>query len=80
MLMGMCLPRYEISQGKSAQSCFKSHKTFGLLIFFKKRVLSDVRSEISLSDITSFLLDKLSGLKKVIFRPVHPSLYALCPI
>ena len=40
-----------------------------VLIFFKKNVFPDVRSEIHLSDITSFLpdLQNLSGLTKNIY-------------
>ena len=43
--------------------------------FSSKKTLSDVQSEIylvqfyALSNVTSFLLDNLSGIKKIIFRP-----------
>ena len=44
MLVGMCLPKFDIYQGTVAPKCFK------ILIFFqkKKKVLFDVRSEIHL--------------------------------
>ena len=47
--MGMCLPRFDIYQGKVVLNCFKNHThSFDLLIFFKKKVLSDVRSHFHL--------------------------------
>ena len=45
-------------------------QTLDVLLFFKKKILSDVRSEIRIvSDVTLFLSENLSGLKKIIFRP-----------
>ena len=44
-----------------------TEQTLDTLIFFKKEVLSDVRSEIYLvrPDVTSFLPDNLSGLENI---------------
>ena len=52
MLMNMLLPKFDIYQGIVAPNCFQSYtNSLDLLIFFskKKKVLSDVRSEIHLS-------------------------------
>ena len=67
--MDMCLSKFDIYQGTVALTCFKSQHTLDVLIFFKKRSFVYVRLKFTLSYVTSFLTNNLSGLKKIIFRP-----------
>ena len=71
--MDMCLPQFDIYHK------LKQTQTLDVLIFSKK-VFSDVRCEFTLSDVTSFLLGSLSGLKKIIFRPVNLCMYEFISI
>ena len=48
MLMDICLPKFDIYQGKVAPNFLRATQTLDVLNFFKKIVLSDVRSEIHL--------------------------------
>ena len=64
MLMDMFLPKFDIYQLTVAT------QTLGVLILFKKMfcLISDL--EFTFSNVTSFLLDDVSGLRKIIFRSV----------
>ena len=66
MLMDMCLPMFNIYQGTVALNCFQSHRNSWCPDLFQKKsfVWCPVRNS-SLSDITPFLPDNLSGLKKL---------------
>ena len=44
----MRLPKFDICQGTVDPSCFKSNSNSCVLVFFQKKNLSDVRSEIHL--------------------------------
>ena len=70
MLMDMCLPKFHIYQDTIAPNALKATKTLDVLILFTKRVLSHVRSEIHLVDVTSLLPDNRSELYKILFKPV----------
>lgn len=61
--------REKATKCATSPNCFNSHTKSWCLDFFKKNVFPDVRSEIHLSDITSFLpdLQNLSGLTKNIY-------------
>ena len=48
MLIDMCLPKLDIYRGTIAPDCFNNQKALDALIFFQKKVFSDVRSEIHL--------------------------------
>ena len=64
MVMEKCLPTLDIYQVKVAT---KSHTYFWCLDFFQKTVslISGLKS--TLSKVTSFLLDILSGLQKKLY-------------
>ena len=71
----MLTPKFDICQGTVAPNCFKSHTNSPCSDFFEKKVSLMSGLEFTLSTVTSFLLDNLSGLKKsyiqaclVIFR------------
>ena len=72
MLMDMFLPKFAIYQGMVALNCFMSHINSWCPDFFQKKVLSDAGVKLTLSDMTSFLSDNMSGIKKYIFRPEYP--------
>ena len=72
MLMGMCLPKFDIYQRALASNFFKSHTNSWCPNFFQKKVSSDFRSEIHL-DLTSFLPDNLFGLQKIYIYSGLPS-------
>ena len=59
---GQCIPRFDIYQIPVALNCFKSHTNSLCLIFFFKKKMPGLK--ITLSDVTSFLPDNLSGLEK----------------
>ena len=63
MLMDMCLPNYDIYQGILAPDCFKSHINSLCLDFFQKKFCLACGLKFTLSSVTSFLPDNLSGLK-----------------
>ena len=46
--MNMCLPKFDIYQGKGATNRLRATKALDVQIFFKKIVLSDIQSEIHL--------------------------------
>ena len=48
MLIDMSLPKLDIYRGTIAPNCFNNQKALDALIFFQKKVFSDVRSEIHL--------------------------------
>ena len=66
----MSLPKFHIYQGTGATATvLRTTQTLDVLIFFNKKfcLMSDLK--FTLSDVTSFLPDNLSGLKKIIFTP-----------
>ena len=48
MLMDICLPKFDIYQGKVAPNCFKSYTNSWFPDFFFQKKLSDVRFDIHL--------------------------------
>ena len=64
LLLDVCLPKFEVCQGKVAPNCFKSHTNYVL----KKKFYLMSTLTFVLSDVTLFLPDNLSGLKKNIIR------------
>ena len=48
MQLNICLPKFDIYQGKIATKCFKSRTNSWYPDFLEKKVLSVVRSEIHL--------------------------------
>ena len=48
MLMDICLPKFDIYQGKVAPIYLRATQTLVIMFFFKKKVLSDVRYDIHL--------------------------------
>ena len=56
-------------QGAVALDCFRATQTLDVLFLFQKKILM-FGVKFTLSDVTSFLPDDLSGLKKIIFT-VH---------
>ena len=71
MLMDMCLPKFDIYQGTVAPNFLRAKQTLDVLIFFKKRFCLMPSLKFTLSDVTTFRPDNLSGLKKIIFRSVQ---------
>ena len=71
----MLKPKFDICQGTVAPNCFKSHTNSSRPDFFEKKFSLMSGLKFTLSTVTSFLPDNLSGLKKsyiqaclVIFR------------
>ena len=75
MLMDICFHKVDIYQGLVAPSCFKSHTNSSCHDFFPKKktkkfcVMSGLT--FTLSDVTSFLLDNMSGVKKNYIQACH---------
>ena len=71
MLMDMSLPKFDIYLGikQKFQILSRAIQTLDFLTFFNTKfyVMSGLKS--TLSDVTTFLPDNLSGLKNIIFRP-----------
>ena len=63
MLMDMSLPKFDIYQGTGAKD-FLKNQTLDVLIFFKEKFCLMSGLKFTLPDVTSFLPDNLSGLKK----------------
>ena len=57
MLMDIDLPKFDIYQGTVAPYCLKSHTNFCCCAYFQKKVLSMSGLKLTLSFVTSFLLD-----------------------
>ena len=69
VLMDMSLSRFDIYQGTGAANCLKNHTDSWCPYFFKKIFCLMSSLKFTMSDVTSLLLDNLSGLIKFIFRP-----------
>ena len=67
MLMDMCLTKCDIYQGTVAQNCFKSRTNSSCPNFFQKKKMFCLMSALkfTLSDVTLFLPDNLSGVKNL---------------
>ena len=64
--MDMCLPKFDIYQGKVAPNYFKSHTNSWCPDFFQKKSLPDVRSDIRLAQrniVSTGLKNLYSGVK-----------------
>ena len=69
--MDMCLPKFDRYRSAVAPNCSKSHTNSWCSDFFKKKKKAFCLMSgliFTLSDVTSFLPETLSGLKKYIFR------------
>ena len=71
MLMEMSLIKFDIYQciNQKLQIVLRATQTLDVLIFFNKKLCLMSGLKFTLSDVTSFLPDNLSRLKKVIFSP-----------
>ena len=71
MLMEMSLTKFDIYQciNQKLQIVLRATQTLDVLIFFNKKLCLMSGLKFTLSDVTSFLPDNLSRLKKVIFSP-----------
>ena len=70
MLVNICSPKFDIKV-QQLQTVLRATETLDVLIFFKKMfcLMSDLK--FTLSDITSFLPDSESGLKKLYSGLIH---------
>ena len=71
--MDMCLPKFDIYQGTVAPECFKS--LTNIQIFFERKFCLMSGLKFTLSDVTLFLWQNLSVLKKNVFGPVSEILF-----
>ena len=71
MLMEMSLTKFDIYQciNQKLQIVLRATQNLYVLIFFSKKLCLMSGLKFTLSDVTSFLPDNLSQLKKVIFSP-----------
>ena len=71
MLTEMSLTKFDIYQciNQKLQIVLRATQTLDVLIFFNKKLCLMSGLKFTLSDVTSFLPDNLSRLKKVIFSP-----------
>ena len=65
MDLDTCLPKFDIYQGIVASNCFKSCTNSWCPDFFKKKTCLISSLKFTLSDVTLFLPDNLSGIKKI---------------
>ena len=72
MLIDICLPKFNIYQGTS-EPVLRATITLDVLFFFKKKYCLMSGLKFTVSDVTSFLPGNLSGLQKIISRPVYMS-------
>ena len=66
--MDICLPRFDIYQEMIDTNCFKSYASSWCLGFLEKKFFLRSGLKFTLSDVTTFLPENLSGLKKNILR------------
>ena len=64
MLMFMCLPKFDIYDGKITVNCFKSYPNSFSWFFFKRKFCLMYGFKFTLSEVASFLMEKLLVLKK----------------
>ena len=67
----VCLPKFDIYQGRGTTNCLKSHTKFWCPDSFRKKFCLISCLKFILSDVTSFLLDNLAGLKNMYIKPVN---------
>ena len=65
--MDICLPRFDIYQEITDPNCFKSYTSSWCLGFLEKKFFVMSALKFTLSDVTTFLPENLSGLKKKIY-------------
>ena len=64
MLMDMCLSKFDIYHGTVTPVCFKSHRNSWCPDFFSKKKICLSGLKFTLFEVTSFLPDNFSKLKK----------------